>query len=138
MKLGMVGLGRMGGNMAARLTEAGHEVVGYDPHSDASQVASLAELVERLDAPRLVWVMVPAGDPTEQVVADLGALLSAGDVLVDGGNANWHDSVRRAGDLRGRGIGFIDAGTSGGVWGRTEGYCLMVGGDPEHVALAKP
>ncbi|HEX6420379.1 MAG TPA: decarboxylating 6-phosphogluconate dehydrogenase [Acidimicrobiales bacterium] len=138
MRLGMVGLGRMGGNMAARLAEAGHEVVGYDAHSDASQVGSLADLVDRLDAPRLVWVMVPAGDPTEQVVADLGGLLSAGDVVVDGGNANWHDSVRRAGELRGRGIGFVDAGTSGGVWGRAEGYCLMVGGDPEDVALARP
>ena len=138
MKLGLVGLGKMGGNMAVRIGEAGHEVVGYDPHSDASQVGSLAELVERLDAPRVVWTMVPAGDPTEGVVAELAGLLAAGDVVVDGGNANWHDSVRRAGELAGRGIGFVDAGTSGGVWGRTEGYCLMVGGADEHVALAQP
>jgi 6-phosphogluconate dehydrogenase len=138
VKIGMVGLGKMGGNMATRIGAAGHEVVGYDPHSDASQVGSLGELVERLDAPRVVWAMVPAGDATEQVVADLGGLLSPGDVVIDGGNSNWHDSVRRAGELAERGVGFIDAGTSGGVWGRTEGYCLMVGGAPEHVATAQP
>ncbi len=138
MKVGMIGLGKMGGNMATRLAEAGHEVVGYDAYSDASQVASVAELVERLDPPRVVWTMVPAGDPTEQVVTDVGALLAAGDVVIDGGNANWHDSVRRAGELAERGIGFVDAGTSGGVWGRQEGYCLMVGGDAEHVAVAQP
>ena len=138
MKIGMVGLGKMGGNMATRIGAAGHEVVGYDPHSDASQVGSLGELVERLDAPRVVWAMVPAGDATEQVVAELGGLLSPGDVVIDGGNSNWHDSVRRGGELAERGVGFIDAGTSGGVWGRTEGYCLMVGGTPEHVATAQP
>jgi len=138
VKIGIVGLGKMGGNMATRIGDAGHEVVGYDPHSDASQVGSLAELVERLDAPRVVWAMVPAGDVTEQVVTDLGGLLSPGDVVIDGGNSNWHDSVRRAGALAERGIGFVDAGTSGGVWGRTEGYCLMVGGTPEHVATAQP
>ena len=138
MKIGMVGLGKMGGNMATRIGDAGHEVIGFDHHSDASQVGSLAELVKRLDAPRVVWAMVPAGDPTEQVVTDLAGLLSPGDVVIDGGNANWHDSVRRAGELAERGIGFVDAGTSGGVWGRTEGYCLMVGGTPEHVATAQP
>jgi 6-phosphogluconate dehydrogenase len=138
MKIGIVGLGKMGGNMATRIGDGGHEVVGYDPHSDASQVGSLAELVERLDAPRVVWAMVPAGDATEQVVTDLCALLSPGDVVIDGGNSNWHHSVRRAGALAARGIGFVDAGTSGGVWGRTEGYCLMVGGAPEHVATAQP
>jgi 6-phosphogluconate dehydrogenase len=138
VKLGMVGLGRMGGNMAARLEAAGHEVVGYDAHRPDSPVGSLAELVGRLEAPRIVWAMVPAGDATEQVVADLAGLLSPGDLVIDGGNANWRDSVRRAGSLAERGIGFVDAGVSGGVWGRTEGYCLMVGGDPEHVALARP
>jgi 6-phosphogluconate dehydrogenase len=138
VKVGMVGLGRMGGNMATRLREAGHEVVGYDPHSEASDVGSLAALVERLDAPRVVWAMVPAGDASEGVITDLAGLLSAGDVVIDGGNANWHDSVRRGGDLAAREIGFLDAGTSGGVWGRTEGYCLMVGGSAEHVALAQP
>jgi len=138
VKIGIVGLGKMGGNMATRIGAAGHEVVGFDPHSDASQVASLAELVERLDPPRVVWAMVPAGDPTEQVVRDLGGLLSAGDVVIDGGNSNWHDSVRRAGELAEHEVGFIDAGTSGGVWGRTEGYCLMVGGAPDDVATAQP
>ncbi len=138
MKLGMVGLGKMGGNMAARLGAAGHEVVGYDRSSDASQVASLAELVKTLDGPRVVWAMVPAGEPTEEVITELGGLLSAGDIVVDGGNSNWRDSVRRGGELAGRGIGFIDAGTSGGVWGRDEGYCLMVGGTDEHVATCQP
>ena len=138
MKVGMIGLGRMGGNMATRIADAGHEVVGYDAYSDASPVASLVELVESLDPPRVVWSMVPAGDPTEQVVTDLGGLMAAGDVVIDGGNANWHDSVRRAGELGERGIGFVDAGTSGGVWGRAEGYCLMVGGDAVHVAVAQP
>jgi 6-phosphogluconate dehydrogenase len=138
VKLGMVGLGKMGGNMAARLGAAGHEVVGYDRSSDASQVASLAELVKTLDAPRVVWAMVPAGEPTEEVITELGGLLSAGDIVVDGGNSNLRDSVRRGGELAGRGIGFIDAGTSGGVWGRDEGYCLMVGGTDEHVATCQP
>jgi 6-phosphogluconate dehydrogenase len=138
VKVGMVGLGKMGGNMAARIGEAGHDVVGYDAFSDATQVASLAELVEGLDAPRVVWLMVPAGDPTEGVVSELAGLLAGGDVVIDGGNSNWHDSVRRAGELGERGIGFVDAGTSGGVWGRTEGYCLMVGGAVEHVAVAQP
>jgi 6-phosphogluconate dehydrogenase len=138
MKMGMIGLGRMGGNMATRLTDAGHEVVGYDAFADTSQVGSLAELVATLDPPRVVWAMVPAGDPTEGVVRELAGLLAAGDVIVDGGNANWRDSVRRGGELADRGIGFVDAGTSGGVWGLAEGYCLMVGGDPAHVAVAQP
>src|SRR5690606_36612502 len=138
VKLGMVGLGRMGGNMAARLEAAGHEVVGYDAHRPDSPVGSLAELVGRLEAPRVVWTMVPAGDATEQVVGELAGLLSPGDLVVDGGNANWRDSVRRAGSLAARGVGFVDAGVSGGVWGRTEGYCLMVGGDPDHVDLVRP
>lgn len=138
MQAGMVGLGRMGGNMAERLAAAGHDVVGYDAYSEASQVASLAELVDRLDPPRVVWVMVPAGDPTEAVIGELGDLLAPGDVVVEGGNANWHDSVRRAAALAERGVGFVDCGTSGGVWGRTEGYCLMVGGAADHVALAQP
>jgi 6-phosphogluconate dehydrogenase len=136
--MGMVGLGRMGANMAARIEAAGHEVVGYDAYSDASEVASLGELVERLDPPRVVWVMVPAGDPTEGVVTELGDRLQSGDVVVEGGNSNWHDSVRRGQSLAERGIGFVDAGTSGGIWGRTEGYCLMVGGSPDDVAVAQP
>jgi 6-phosphogluconate dehydrogenase len=138
VKVGMVGLGKMGGNMATRLARAGHEVVGYDAFSDASEVGSLAELVERLEAPRVVWVMVPAGDPTEETIAQLGDLLAAGDVVIDGGNSNWRDSVRRGGELAARSLGFVDAGTSGGIWGLTEGYCLMVGGADEHVATCQP
>jgi 6-phosphogluconate dehydrogenase len=138
VKLAMVGLGRMGGNMAARLRDHGHEVVGYDVFSDASDVATLEELVAALPTPRVVWVMVPAGDPTEDTVNSLSTLLASGDVVIEGGNSNWRDSVRRAEALSARGIGFVDAGTSGGVWGRTEGYCLMVGGAPEHVAFTQP
>jgi 6-phosphogluconate dehydrogenase len=138
VKVGMVGLGKMGGNMATRLARAGHEVVGYDAFSDASEVGSLAELVERLEAPRVVWVMVPAGDPTEETIAQLGDLLAAGDVVIDGGNSNWRDSVRRGGELAARSLGFVDAGTSCGIWGLTEGYCLMVGGADEHVATCQP
>lgn len=138
MKIGMVGLGKMGGNMAERLRQRGHEVVGFDPFSDATDVGSLDELVGALDQPRVVWVMVPAGDPTEDTVTHLGDLLSAGDVVIDGGNSNWHDSVRRSEALAERSVGFIDAGTSGGVWGLTEGYSLMVGGTTENVALAQP
>jgi 6-phosphogluconate dehydrogenase len=138
MKVGMVGLGKMGGNMAERLRAAGHEVVGYDAFSEATQVPSLEALVAALEPPRVVWVMVPAGAPTEDTVVALGALLQPGDVVVEGGNSNWRDSVRRGESLRRASIGFVDAGTSGGVWGRTEGYCLMVGGDAEHVAAAQP
>jgi len=138
VKLGMVGLGRMGGNMAERVRAHGHEVVGYDVFSDASDVGTLEELVAALPTPRLVWVMVPAGDPTEDTVNSLGTLLAAGDVVVEGGNSNWRDSTRRAEALGSAGLGYIDAGTSGGVWGRTEGYCLMVGGAAEHVAFAQP
>jgi 6-phosphogluconate dehydrogenase len=138
VKLGMIGLGRMGGNMAERLRARGHEVVGYDVFSDATDVATLEELVAAVPAPRAVWVMVPAGEPTEDTVASLATLLAPGDVVIDGGNSNWRDSVRRGGLLEAAGIGFVDAGTSGGVWGLTEGYCLMVGGAPEHVAFAQP
>ncbi len=138
MKLGMVGLGRMGGNMAERLRNHDHEVVGYDAFSPDTQVASLDELVAALEPPRVVWVMVPAGDPTESTVEQLGKQLAAGDLVIDGGNSNWRDSQRRASQLAERGVGFVDAGTSGGVWGRTEGYCLMVGGEAEHVAVAQP
>jgi 6-phosphogluconate dehydrogenase len=138
MKLGMVGLGRMGGNMAERLREHGHEVVGYDAFSEATQVPTLEALVEALPEPKVVWVMVPAGGPTEDTVIALGALLRPGDVVIDGGNSNFHDSVRRGAMLAEASIGFVDAGTSGGVWGLTEGYCLMVGGTKEHVAVCQP
>jgi 6-phosphogluconate dehydrogenase len=138
MTVGMVGLGRMGANMAARLSAAGHEVIGYDPYSDASAVASLGALVAALDPPRAVWLMVPAGEPTESTVTELSELLSPGDVVVDGGNSNWRDSVRRAEVLAERDIGFVDCGTSGGLWGRTEGYALMVGGEDAHVRYVQP
>jgi len=138
VKIGMVGLGRMGGNMALRLGEKGHVVVGYDRHSPERKAASLPELAEQLDPPRVVWSMVPSGGPTEQVITELKGLLSPGDVIIDGGNSNWHDSVRRGQELAEAGLGFVDCGTSGGVWGREEGYCLMVGGRDEHVAYCQP
>jgi 6-phosphogluconate dehydrogenase len=134
----MIGLGRMGGNMAARLRDHGHDVVGYDAFSDASDVAALPELIAALDPPRVVWVMIPAGEPTEATVAELAEQLAAGDVVIDGGNSNFHDSQRRGAALKDKGIGFIDCGTSGGVWGKEYGYCLMVGGEPDHVARAQP
>ena len=138
MQIGMVGLGRMGGNMARRLLRAGHRVVGYDPDPRAvkaladegvAPASSLEELVSLLEAPRAVWMMVPAGDPTEDTIRRLSELLSPGDVLVDGGNSYYRDTLRRAGFLRERGIRFLDVGTSGGIWGLKDGYCLMVGGD---------
>jgi 6-phosphogluconate dehydrogenase len=139
MKLGMVGLGRMGGNMAERLRRKGHEVIGFDRDPGVSQAKSLSELVDLLDLrPRVVWVMVPAGEPTEATIAELADLLGAGDVIVDGGNSNFHESIARAGALAGRGIGFVDAGVSGGVWGLENGYGLMVGGLAQHVELLRP
>ncbi|MGH9245006.1 MAG: phosphogluconate dehydrogenase (NAD(+)-dependent, decarboxylating) [Acidimicrobiales bacterium] len=140
MKLGMIGLGRMGGNMAERLRRHGHEVIGYDAYSDATQVKSLAELVDALGPAggRVVWVMVPSGDPTEETVAELAALLDPGDLVIEGGNSNWRDSVRRGDQLLAAQIGFIDCGTSGGVWGLDNGYCLMVGGRAEDVSKARP
>ena len=128
----------MGGNMAQRLRRHGHDVVGYDHDPAVSQIASLADLAAALPAPRVVWVMVPAGEPTDKTVAALGALLAAGDLVIEGGNSFYRDSIRRAAQLGERGIGFIDAGTSGGIWGLSEGYCIMVGGDPTHVAIAQP
>jgi 6-phosphogluconate dehydrogenase len=137
MKLGMIGLGRMGGNMAARLKERGHEVVGYS-RSRPSDVDTLEELASALEPPRVVWLMVPAGDATESTLTDLAPLLSSGDLVIDGGNSNYRDSMRRAEMLAERGIAFIDAGVSGGVWGRELGYCLMVGGAPADVARVQP
>ncbi len=140
MKLGMIGLGRMGGNMAERLRGHGHEVVGYDPYLDASDVGSLEDLVAAIGDPgsRVTWSMVPAGDVTEETVTRLGALLAPGDLVIDGGNSNWHDSRQRAEALAAKGIGFIDCGTSGGIWGLENGYCLMVGGSDADVARAMP
>ncbi len=141
MRIGMIGLGRMGGNMAERLRRGGHEVVGYDRAPDGRDVDSLDDLVAALtdgDAPRVVWVMVPAGAPTEDTIQELGGLLREGDVVVDGGNSNFKDSIRRAGELAAAGIGWVDAGTSGGVWGLQNGYALMVGGLDEHVRVLWP
>jgi 6-phosphogluconate dehydrogenase len=133
MKIGMVGLGRMGGNMAERLRRSGHEVVGYDRNAEIADVKTLAELVEALPAPRAVWVMVPAGEPTRSTIGELGELLAVADLVIDGGNSNYRDSIARSEELAGKGIGFIDAGVSGGVWGLQNGYGLMVGGTDEHV-----
>src|SRR4051812_1597035 len=147
MKLGMVGLGRMGANMAQRLVKAGHAVVGFDLDAFAREavktvgadaVESLSSLVAALPAPRAIWVMVPAGEITEATLADLAALLSPGDVLVDGGNSNYKDSQRRAQGLAERGIGFVDCGTSGGIWGLKEGYSLMIGGTAAAVEPLRP
>ncbi len=143
----MVGLGKMGGNMVQRLLRGGHEVAVYDLNAEAVQklaalgataAGSLEELAGALQGPRVVWVMVPAGDPTEQTLRSLADLMQPGDVLIDGGNSNFHDSKRRAAEYGARGIGFIDAGTSGGVWGLENGYCLMVGGSDDAVKVCEP
>ncbi|MDT0402025.1 MULTISPECIES: phosphogluconate dehydrogenase (NAD(+)-dependent, decarboxylating) [Streptomyces] len=138
MQIGLVGLGKMGGNMRERLRNAGHTVIGYDTNREVSDVDHLSDLVDRLDGPRVVWVMVPAGAATQLVVDQLGSLLRHGDVVVDGGNSRWTDDEKHAKELHARGIGFVDAGVSGGVWGLKNGYALMVGGDEEHVELLKP
>ena len=138
MKLGMIGLGRMGAGLSERLRSGGHEVVGFDRDPELSDVDSLAELVKRLPAPRVGWMMVPAGEPTEDTVKALADLLDAGDIVVDGGNSNYRDSIRRAGELSERGIEFLDAGTSGGIWGLELGFCLMVGGSAEAFAAVEP
>jgi 6-phosphogluconate dehydrogenase len=138
VKIGMVGLGRMGGNMAERLRRSGHEVVGYDRNAEIADVKSLPALVEALPAPRVVWVMVPAGEPTRATIGELGELLAVADLVIDGGNSNYGDSIARADELAGKGIGFVDAGVSGGVWGLDNGYGLMVGGSPGHVESIRP
>ncbi|HZE40835.1 MAG TPA: decarboxylating 6-phosphogluconate dehydrogenase [Stackebrandtia sp.] len=138
MQLGIIGLGKMGGNMRTRLRDAGHEVVGYDMNPDLADVDSLEAMVSRLEAPRAVWIMVPSGDPTRQTVARLGELLDAGDVVVDGGNSRFSDDAEHAELLAGTGVGYVDAGVSGGVWGLKNGYALMVGGDAKHVEALMP
>jgi len=138
MQIGMIGLGKMGGNMAERLRRAGHEVVGYDRDAKASDVASLAELAERLSAPRTVWVMVPAGEPTQETITELKGLLHEGDLVIDGGNSHYTDDQEHARQLAEVGIHFVDAGVSGGVWGLQNGYGLMVGGDDADVERVMP
>ncbi|WP_437593777.1 phosphogluconate dehydrogenase (NAD(+)-dependent, decarboxylating) [Sorangium sp. So ce1000] len=147
MKLAMIGLGRMGANMARRLMRGGHEVVAFDLNQDsvkrlgeegAATASSLGDAVAQLASPRVVWVMLPAGAPTERVVEELGEKLGAGDVIIDGGNTYFKDDVRRAKALAPKGIRYVDVGTSGGVWGIDRGYCLMVGGAPEAFALVQP
>jgi len=138
VKIGLVGLGKMGANMAERLRRHGHEVETYARTDPARTVTSLEELVGKLDALRVVWLMVPAGDATEGAYETLLGLLAEGDVLVDGGNSNFRDSQRRARGAAEKGIRFLDAGVSGGVWGLEGGYCVMVGGDPDAFAVIEP
>ena len=148
MQIGFVGLGRMGGNMVHRIRrDSDHEVIAYDPSPEAVAAAvangavgagSLEELVGKLERPRTVWLMVPSGQITESSIASLRALLDAGDTIVDGGNSNWHDDVRRAGELEAAGLHYVDVGTSGGVWGLEVGYCMMVGGHDEAVERLAP
>ncbi|MFA9430703.1 phosphogluconate dehydrogenase (NAD(+)-dependent, decarboxylating) [Egicoccus sp. AB-alg2] len=136
--LGMVGLGRMGGNMTRRLRDRGIEVVAYDRDPDVAEVADLDALVAALPTPRLVWLMLPAGDPTQQAIDALATRLDPGDTVVDGGNANWRTTVARAEELALSGVHLVDVGVSGGVWGYDEGYALMVGGEPDAIARLRP
>jgi 6-phosphogluconate dehydrogenase len=149
MRIGFIGLGRMGANMVRRLVQDGHEVVIYNrtpekttelatEHEAITTSFSIEELVDKLEAPRAVWVMVPAGDATEAQIAELLEHLQPGDTIIDGGNTNFHDDVRRHGALKDKGVHYVDAGTSGGVWGLQVGYCLMVGGDVEAVTPLVP
>ncbi len=150
MQIGIIGLGRMGANIGRRLMSRGHAVVGFDaspeavkalvgaPEGKAEGAASLADLVARLEAPRTVWVMLPAGTITEDAIAELGGLLAAGDCIIDGGNTMFKDDIRRARTLREKGIHYLDVGTSGGVWGLERGYCMMIGGDAETVTRLDP
>jgi 6-phosphogluconate dehydrogenase len=137
MQLGLVGLGRMGGNMRDRLRAAGHDIIGYDHHPEVSDVTSLGELVEKLAAPRVIWVMVPA-QVTGTAIDELATAMSSGDIIIDGGNSRFSEDGPRAEQLRKLGIGYLDVGVSGGVWGRENGYALMVGGAAEHVRHCQP
>ena len=147
MRLAMIGLGRMGGNMSERLMKSGHEVVVYDRTAEVTQryvalggtgASNFSEITAKLKAPRIVWIMVPSGKPVDDTIASLLPGLSKGDVIIDGGNSNFHDSMRRAADLQAKGINFIDCGTSGGIWGLANGYCLMIGASPEAFKLCEP
>jgi 6-phosphogluconate dehydrogenase len=147
MQLGLIGLGKMGGNMAERLRLGGHQVVGFDFNAEAVArltasgnvgASTLEELVQKLKARRAIWIMVPQGDPVDQTIAKLVPLLSPGDILIDGGNSYYKDSVRRHKEVTARGLHYVDVGTSGGVWGLKEGYSMMVGGDKEPVEFLRP
>jgi 6-phosphogluconate dehydrogenase len=147
MELGMIGMGRMGSNMARRLLKGGHNITAWDPAKEAvaaiaaegaTQAASTADLASKLKSPRSIWLMVPSGEPTETTINEIAEHLSKGDVIIDGGNSNYKDSMRRAKTLSENGIGFLDVGTSGGIWGLKEGYCLMVGGDKEAFTHIEP
>ncbi len=138
MEIGLIGLGKMGGNMRERLRRAGHTVVGYDRNPEVSDVDGLKALVAALPTPRVVWVMVPSGDPTRATVAELADLLEEGDIVVDGGNSRWTDDQLHGDLLAEKGIGFVDCGVSGGVWGLENGYALMAGGEPAHVETVQP
>jgi 6-phosphogluconate dehydrogenase len=143
----MIGLGRMGGNMSERLIRGGHEVVVFDRKPPtrqqyvalgATEAQSVAEIPSKLKSPRIVWIMVPAGKPVDETIAALLPGMSKGDVIIDGGNSNFHDSMRRAAELEGKGIHFVDSGTSGGIWGLANGYCLMIGASQEAFKLCEP
>jgi 6-phosphogluconate dehydrogenase len=143
----MIGLGRMGGNMVERLMRHGHETVVYDRSPEtiakyatlgSSGAKDLADLVRQLESPRIIWIMVPAGGPVDQTIATLRPMLTSGDIIIDGGNSNFHDTIRRASDLRTDGIELVDSGTSGGIWGLENGYCLMVGGSEKAVKHCEP
>ena len=147
MRLAMIGLGRMGGNMSERLMKGGHEVVVFDRKPDtrqhyvklgATEATSLTEVTAKLKSPRIVWIMVPAGKPVDETIASLLPGLSKGDVIIDGGNSNFHDTIRRAAELQAKGIHLVDSGTSGGIWGLANGYCLMIGASPEAFKLCEP
>jgi 6-phosphogluconate dehydrogenase len=147
MELGIIGLGKMGGNMAERLRRAGHKVVGFDFSADAVKklndagslgVNSLEDLVKNLHAPRAIWIMVPAGDPVDETIGKLKPLMQKGDIFIDGGNSNYKDSGRRHDELKTEGFEFVDVGTSGGIWGITEGYSMMIGGDEAVVETLRP
>jgi len=147
MRLAMIGLGRMGGNMSERLMKGGHEVVVFDRTAAVTQqyvakgatpAATLAEVTAKLKAPRIVWIMVPSGNPVDETIAALVPGLSKGDVIIDGGNSNFHDTMRRGAELQAKGIQFVDSGTSGGIWGLANGYCLMIGASPEAFKLCEP
>jgi 6-phosphogluconate dehydrogenase len=147
MELGIIGLGRMGSNMAERLARSGLRVVGYARHAETVNKVvekgvvgaySLEELVQKLNTPRIIWIMIPAGELVDEVIQKLAPMLAKGDILVDGGNSNYKDSVRRASELSEKGINFVDVGTSGGIWGGQEGYCLMIGGRKETVEILTP